>query len=189
LVDLAALGPLGRHLANDVTTDLDGNAYVTDSFSPVIYKVTPGGQASVFIEDARFSSPKGLGLNGIEYDPDGYLLAAVAGAEKLFRIPVDAPTDLTEVALPEPISIDGITREADGDMVVAAPFAPAILTLSSHDDWHSARIVDTAAVALTDSTTNTTIRDGAVYAVNAHFAQMDGPVPVQSFEIFRVPTN
>ena len=186
LVDLGGLRPGERHLANDVTVDPAGNAYVTDSFAPVIYKVTPDGQPSVVATDPRFASPQGLGLNGIEYDPDGFLLAAVAGADKLFRIPLDEPDHPTEVRLSEPISIDGITRLPDGNIVVAAPFAPAVMSLSSQDGWQSAGVVRSVPVAATDSTTNTAIRDGAVYAINAHFAQMHGPVPVQTFEIVRV---
>ncbi len=186
LVDLAGLRPGERHLANDVTVDPAGNAYVTDSFSPVIYKVTPDGQPSVVATDPRFGSPKGLGLNGIEYDPRGSLLAAVAGTEKLFRVPLNEPDYPTEVRLSEPISIDGITRRSDGNIVVAAPFVPAVISLSSQDGWQSATVVGRVPVAATDSTTNTTIRDGALYAINAHFAQMNGPVPVQMFEIFRV---
>ena len=186
LVDLGALRPGERHLANDVTVDPGGNAYVTDSFTPAIYKVTPDGRPSVVATDPRFGSPKGLGLNGIEYDPDGFLLAAVAGVDKLFRVPLDGPADPTEVQLSEPISIDGITRQSDGNIVVAAPFAPAVMSLSSQDGWHTARVVGRVPVSATDSTTNTAIRDGAVYAINAHFAQMHEPVAVQTFEILRV---
>jgi sugar lactone lactonase YvrE len=186
LVPLAGLRPHGRHLANDVTADSLGNAYVTDSFTSAIYKVTPDGQASVLVEDPRLGSSNGLGLNGIEYDPDGFLFAAVAGAHKLFRIPIDNPTNLTDVVLPEPISIDGIARQPNGNLVVAAPFTPAVITLSTSDEWATAQIVDKVAVAATDTTTNTTVRGGAVYAVNAHFAQMHEPKPVQVFEICRV---
>lgn len=186
LVDLAALRPGSRHLANDVTIDRDGNAYVTDSFSPVVYKVTPDGRASILVEHARLASAQGLGLNGIAYHPDGYLLAAVAGIEKLYRIPLDAPADLAEVALPQPLSIDGIAMQPDGSVVVAAPFTPAVFRLSSQDGWRSARIDARTDVAATDSTTNTATRDNALYALNLHFAQMGGAEPVPSFEIFRV---
>jgi sugar lactone lactonase YvrE len=188
LIDLADLVPHQRHLANDVTVDDAGNAYVTDSFTPAIYKVTPAGEATVMIVDPRLASPTptGIGLNGIQYHPGGYLLAAVAGANKLLRIPLDNPAGMTEVQLPEPISIDGITLEPDGNVVVAAPFTPAVIRLTSRDDWMSTQIVDRMTVAATDTTTNTAIRDGVVYALNAHFAQMDGPQPVSAFEIFRV---
>jgi sugar lactone lactonase YvrE len=188
LIELADLLPQQRHLANDVTVDDVGNAYVTDSFTPAIYKVTPAGEATVMITDPRLASPRpaGIGLNGIQYHPGGYLLAAVAGANKLFRIPLDNPAGLTEVQLPGPISIDGITLESDGNLVVAAPFTPAVIRLASRDEWMSTQIVDIMAVAATDTTTNTAIRDGVVYALNAHFAQMDGPEPVSAFEIFRV---
>ena len=50
-LDLGALLPEGRHFCNDVTVDADGNAYVTDTFSPVIYQVTPDGEVSVFVQD------------------------------------------------------------------------------------------------------------------------------------------
>ncbi len=47
-VNLGALRPGQDHFANDIAVDLLGNAYVTDSYSPIIYKVTAQGQASVF---------------------------------------------------------------------------------------------------------------------------------------------
>ena len=31
----------GQHFCNDMTIDGDGNVFVTDSFSPVIYRVDP----------------------------------------------------------------------------------------------------------------------------------------------------
>src|SRR5450631_837817 len=40
----------GTHLANDVALDADGNAYVTDSFAPVIYRITKAGEASIFAQ-------------------------------------------------------------------------------------------------------------------------------------------
>ncbi|MEL6816929.1 MAG: hypothetical protein AAFP03_19320, partial [Cyanobacteria bacterium J06598_3] len=47
--DLAALRPEMGHFANDVATDEAGNAYVTDSVSPILYKVDTMGNASVFL--------------------------------------------------------------------------------------------------------------------------------------------
>ena len=39
-VDLDKLAPAGgEHFCNDLAIDGDGNAYVTDSFSPIIYRV------------------------------------------------------------------------------------------------------------------------------------------------------
>ncbi len=47
-VDLGALRPGVNHFANDIAVDAQGNAYITDSFAPIIYKVDLQGTASVF---------------------------------------------------------------------------------------------------------------------------------------------
>ena len=39
----------GRHFVNDLALDNTGNIYITDSYSPVIYKVEPDGKASVLV--------------------------------------------------------------------------------------------------------------------------------------------
>lgn len=185
LVDLAALRPQGRHLANDVTVDPDGNAYVTDSLSPLIYKVTPDGRASVLVEDPRLTG-EGIGLNGIEYLPSGDLLVSLASARTLYRIPLDAPQQPAEVRLSEPLAADGLLLLPDGAVVTPAPFHPAVLELRSDDSWASARVTRRHATTPVATTTTAALRDGAVYALNAHFAEMGGPQPVGAFEIFRV---
>ena len=95
-VDLAAAASDGRDFANDVAVDPDGNAYVTNSFTPVIYKVDLNGNVSVFLRDDRFAASP-IGLNGIDYNPDGFLLAAVMGQSKLYKIPLDDPASMSEV--------------------------------------------------------------------------------------------
>jgi sugar lactone lactonase YvrE len=184
LVDLAAVRPQGRHLANDLTVDPEGIVYVTDSFSPVIYQVTPDGTASVLVEDSRLGGG-GVSLNGIEYHPDGYLLVAVQSARELYRIPLDTPGSLTQVRLSEPIAGDGLFLRPDGSLVVADPFHPGVLELITDDGWESARIGGRTRTAPELSTTTTTLRDGAVYALNAHFQDKGGVQPVPAFEIFR----
>jgi hypothetical protein len=53
---------------NDAALDRQGNTYVSNSFSPVIYKVDREGNASVFFQDAGFNLPSGeFGFNGIQY--------------------------------------------------------------------------------------------------------------------------
>ena len=56
MIDLGALLPEQPHLANDITVDDGGNIYVTDSFSPVIYRVDVDNEASVFLQDKAFVS-------------------------------------------------------------------------------------------------------------------------------------
>ncbi|QNP52863.1 hypothetical protein H9L05_03870 [Hymenobacter qilianensis] len=71
-VNLGALRPGQQHFANDIAIDLQGNAYVTDSFAPVIYKVDLQGNASVFLENAQLSGGTGFGLNGIVFHPGAF---------------------------------------------------------------------------------------------------------------------
>ena len=86
--DLGGLRPGVSHFANDVAVDAQGNAYVTDSFAPIIYKVDPQGVATVFLENSRFVAPTGsFGLNGIVLHPDGYLLVGKWDEGLLFKVP------------------------------------------------------------------------------------------------------
>ena len=195
MVDLGALLPDSVHFANDVVNDADGNAYVTDSFTPVIYRVTPDGTASIFAEDKRFAN-ESWGLNGIEYHPDGYLLVAVTGAGALYKLPIGDPESITAVALPEPIGADGMVFDPDGRLIVVATTFETdgmekseVLALSSEDAWESASIVGRAPTDAARSPTTATIRDGAVYVVYAHFDAMFAGEPVESFEIERVSFN
>ena len=67
--DLGALSA-GAHFANDIAVDTKGNIYVTDSFSPIVYKINQQGKASIFVQSDHFKG-EGFNLNGIVYHPDG----------------------------------------------------------------------------------------------------------------------
>lgn len=192
-VYMADLAPLadGRHFANDMTSGPDGTAYVTDSFSPVIYRVSPEGEPSVFVRDDRLGG-SGFGLNGIDYHPDGYLVVAMAGDRTFYKIPLDEPGAMTEVAVPEPISADGIVFRSPTELaVVGTTYGEGeeesrseVLLLASDDGWESATVAGRRTTPLEPTTA--AIRDGQVYAVTPHFSGMGGEEPVEVFEIFRV---
>lgn len=188
MVDLGALRPDGRHFANDVTVDPEGTAYVTDSFTPVIYRVTPAGDVSVLVEDPLLGA-EGFGLNGIDHHPDGYLLVAVAGRRTLVRVPLDAPGELQEVELSEPLAADGLVLQEDGDLVAVATTGQGesarneTLVLRSDDGWSSARVVGRAPAP---GATTAAMRDDAVYVVDPRFGDMGGEGQVPVFEIYRV---
>lgn len=174
LTDLTDVYPdANRNFPNDLTVDADGNTYITDSFAPVVYRVTPDGEASVFVEDDRLAA-EFLGLNGIDYHPDGYLLVANAGERQVFKVPLDDPTALSEVELPTPISIDGMTFDDDLNLIAVARIpvegedepVQQVVRLTSDDDWESADI--TGAVETGGEATTVTMRDGVPYYVNAY---------------------
>jgi sugar lactone lactonase YvrE len=182
-----------RHFANDVTVDADGYAYVTDSFSPVIYTVDPDGNAEIFLESDEFAV-EGFGLNGIDYHPDGnFLLVAVAGKGAIYKVPVDDPAALTQVELSEMLGVDGMVLNEDGDLIaVATTFNEdgsqqrELVQITSGDDWATAEVVARGEAVPEYSPTTVALRDGVPYVVHAHFGDMGSETPVEAFEILRV---
>jgi sugar lactone lactonase YvrE len=112
-VDLGAFTPAGgttypAHFANDIAVDGAGNAYVTDSFAPIIYRVDAQGTVTRFLENAALAAPTGkFGLNGIVYHPGGYLIVAKSDEGALLKVPLANPGAFTRVALPTGLSLSG----------------------------------------------------------------------------------
>jgi len=187
-VDLSDLDE-GRDFGNDVTVDADGNAYVTTSFSGVIYVVDTEGNGEVFLASDDFAV-EGFGLNGIDYHPEGnFLLVAVAGAGAIYKIPLDDPEAYTRVELEVPVSIDGMVLYEDGNLYAVASVdgaqAREVVVLGSDDDWASASILSRQATQAELSPTTLAMRDGAAYVVHAKFASIGSDPPVETFEIQR----
>jgi len=158
MVDLDDLAPDAKHFANDVAVDDDGNAYVTDSLAPVIYQVTPDGEASIFLNDENLLID-GFGGNGIVYHPNGYLLVGISGVA-LYKIPLDDPENWTLVETSSVISADGMLLDEEGTLFVASE--GSILAVNSGDDWQSAEISDRAS---RHPATTIAFRGDAIYAI------------------------
>ena len=82
--------PDPKALCNDIAIGSDGTAYVTDSFTPNVYSLKPGGTAlEVFATDPMLGPAKdGVGLDGIAFGSDGNLYVTTYIPAKLFRIAV-----------------------------------------------------------------------------------------------------
>jgi sugar lactone lactonase YvrE len=115
-LNLSAVSPTAytAHFANDIAVDAQGNAYVTDSYAPIIYKIAFNasgfGTPSVWLTSNALSAPAGkFGLNGIVYHPSGYLLVAKSDEGKLLKIPIvnNNPGTLTTVTLPAGLDLSG----------------------------------------------------------------------------------
>ncbi len=184
----------GDHFANDVAVDEKGNAYITDSFSPVIYKVTNSGKASILLEDKRFTG-NGFNLNGIVYHSNGYLIVAKYNEGVLFKIPIENPRNFSQVKIDLTLlGADGLVLSPDGTLTVIANEASEreqtnkIFTLSSEDDWLSAKIVCATNTGRVFATTGT-VRDVQVYVLNSMLHRLFNPevkTPETSFEIWKV---
>ena len=82
--------PDPKALCNDIAVGSDGTAYVTDSFTPNVYSLKPGGTAlEVFATDPMLGPAKdGVGLDGIAFGSDGNLYVTSYIPAKLFKIVV-----------------------------------------------------------------------------------------------------
>jgi sugar lactone lactonase YvrE len=165
----------GPHFANDLTFDAQGNVYVTDSLSPVIYRVDAKGNASVFAKSDLFAG-EGYNLNGIVYHPKGFLLVAKYSSGELFKINIKDPSKIEKVVLPEALNgLDGLLlRTPDKLIAVQNNGVDRTLELSSKDDWKSASLKPLQKSALAFPTTATLVGND-VYVLNSQLNTLLSP--------------
>jgi len=194
-VDLAK-GKEGGRFCNDIAIDKDGTAYITDSFSPVIYKVDTDYNASEFINDPTFTGPA-FNLNGIVVK-DNYLLVDKMNSGQLFKIPLDDPKSFSEVKLPEKLEgADGMLWAPDGSLIVignnnahvGVPGSTkplnAVLRLTSDDNWGSAAIKGRSDTGDVFATTGT-LRDGQIYVSHAMLQVLFNPETKEQLQQFDI---
>ena len=182
--DLARLHE-GAHFCNDIAVSPAGDIFVTDSFSPVIYKIAASGDASVFMKDDRFSG-EGFNLNGILYMQGDYLLAARYNDGTLWKIDAKNPARVTQVKLPRPF------KGADGLMVLGMNSialiqndmngAGTVHKLSSRDGWATATVVKSSAPLRNMPTTGVLTSRGLLVLesqLNVLFGGKSSDKPVQ----------
>ncbi|WP_405013879.1 gluconolaconase [Kitasatospora sp. NBC_01539] len=194
--DLAAVAADGGpHLANDLAFGPDGTAYVTDTFAPVVYRITPDGTASVLVRDARLAAPDGaVGLNGIVRE-GGTLVIGKSDDGTLWRVPIDHPAALARIPVDAPAGalrhLDGMLRRSSGTIrAVTNSLGPdtrdADVVLRSEDGWRTARLasltpsVDRAVTAVTEGP------GGSVYRLSGRLDLLFAGTYVDGFTLRRV---
>ena len=169
--DLDDLLPAAEpNFANDVTLAPDGTAYVTDSFSPVIYKVAPDGTASVLVRDnVRFFNP-GFGLNGIAYNSGGYLIVANTGQGKLYKVDLQNGNAVSEVVITNALTLpgDGLTF-LNGDLYVVTG-GSRVAQVRSADNFLTASVIKFDATGYLGATTSVVV-NSQIYTLNARIGQ------------------
>jgi sugar lactone lactonase YvrE len=181
-VDLAPLLE-GEHLLNGIAIDPTGNAYVTDSFSPAIFKIDLQGKPSVFLRDDRFLG-EGINLNGVVVHPDGYLLVVKKSDGTLFKVDLADPSRVAKVEIAERlIGGDGLTLVGKKELVVIANEAlgvasNAAFSVSSEDGWGTARVRAVKPLGAVYPTTGV-LRDGKMYVVSSRLNALIQSAPEQ----------
>jgi sugar lactone lactonase YvrE len=186
----------GGHFCNDIAIGKDGTAYITDSFSPVVYKVDTDYNASVLVKDEAFTGPA-FNLNGIVVK-DNYLLVDKMNSGQLFKIPLDNPQSFSEVALPQKLEgSDGMLWAPDGSLIViannnahvgitaATDPLNAVFRLTSDDDWKTAAIKGKASTGDVFATTGT-LRDGQIYVSHAMLHVLFDPNTKEQLQKFDI---
>ncbi|QCK13460.1 hypothetical protein [Mangrovivirga cuniculi] len=191
--DLSGIYP-GPQFLNDLVRDWYGNTYITDSFSPVIYKIDRYGNESVFAESELFQAPAGnFGLNGIIWSPKGYLIAAKYDEGKLFKVSTIYPAKIQEIQIDQNIaSPDGLlminpnTILMVGNNLGQANGPVGVYKLQSFDNWKTAKVVDFMPVNNSFPTTLTRVYN-EVYVLYGEINKLlTGAPEVQSFKIKKV---
>lgn len=181
-VDLAKLYE-GNHFINDLAMDGSGNLYLTDSFSPVIYKVDAAGKGSVFAESEMFKSID-IGLNGIAFNAEGYLVVVNNSNGSILKVDLADPKRITKV------KIDALFPGADGllfdqgDLVlVQNKSVNKIYRISSTDKWQTAKIKSATTGEDRFQQPSTAVVDGEkVWILNSKLNELSNPTLVPSKE-------
>ena len=175
-INLGKLLPNNNHLANGMTLDSEGNVYVTDSFSPVIYKINTSGHASIFLESDRFIG-EGINLNGIVFHPNGYLIAVKKGEGVLFKIPLDKPQDFSVIKSARKfIGGDGLVLLNSNELTVianraAGEITETVFSLNSTDDWESAEVTKELKFGKVYLTTGV-LREDKLYVIHSNLKSL-----------------
>lgn len=177
-INLSSLLPdANAYFANDIAVDNDGNAYVSDWFAGVIYKVDLNGNPTVF-----WSNNSGIpgGPNGLDFHPDGYLLVSVINdgtysEHGLVKIPVNDANSATNVNITDSefAGFDGMVVTSEGNVIGVTnngevPGGNMLIELSSTDGWESAEVVNSKAI--TTSTTVAITPQKINYVINQDFS-------------------
>lgn len=190
-IDLKNFTPNAGSCLNDIALDTDGNIYITDSFSPNIYKIDTSFTASLFVTDTLFQpAPNQFGLNGIVFHPDGYLLAVKTDDSKLFKISIANPSIITEVTGAAFSAPDGIELDKNNNLVVVENGLALgkTYTFSSNNNWKSASKISETAIGKEDfPTTAALASDGNVYVISSKLGKLlAGDKTQSSYDIQRI---
>ncbi len=165
IADLGVLNSTGGNFANDVTVDRGGNIYVTNSFSPIIFKITQQGKASVFTTSDLWKG-EGFNLNGIVCTNDGYLLAAQSNTGFVYKIEIKNPKNISKVNTAAIVGADGLILHNENELIVVSNGSQKVHKIKTTDHWNTATEWEQANTTFTFPTTGVFAKNN-YYILNA----------------------
>jgi sugar lactone lactonase YvrE len=173
MADLGALNKDGANFANDITIDNEGNLYITNSASPIIYKVTQTGEASIFTTSDMWKG-EGFNLNGIVFHKDGYLIAAQSNTGVLYKINIINPTIITKIKTNPILGADGLVLANKNELLVISNSAQKVVRLMLDDKSENATMDGEVATKLSFPTTGVFFKN-KYYVLNAKLNEIFDP--------------
>jgi hypothetical protein len=173
VADLGALNTTGGNFANDVDFDNQANAYVTNSASPIIYKVTSKGIASIFTTNENWKK-EGFNLNGIVVHPNGYLIAVQSNTGELYKISLKNPKEISKINVEPILGGDGIFLNGKTELMVISNSTKQVFQLNSSDEFISSKVLKTASTEMNFPTTGIVVNK-KYYVLNAKLDEIFNP--------------
>ncbi len=173
VTDLGALNPDAGNFANDVDFDDLGNCYVTNSASPIVFKITKNGVASIFATSENWKK-EGFNLNGIVVHPNGYLIVAQSNTGELFKISIKKPTEITKINTDLILGADGIFLNGKNELMVISNSKKEVYQLNSTNDFVTAKVLKVVPTVMTFPTTGMVVNK-KYYVLNAKLDEIFNP--------------
>lgn len=159
-----------KSLADDVAVDAEGNAYVTDAKASKIWKVGVNGGLLSIIRSSMFTAKEWyknrVGLNGIVYHPNGFLIVIHTSSGNLFKIEIGngkgEEIKLIKIEGGPLSSGDGMELLSPTKLAVAGHY-PSARLVESCDGWETASVVAKFNGPLHRLASAVTVKDGQVY--------------------------
>lgn len=173
VADLGALNKDGGNFANDVDFDAQGNCFVTNSASPIIFKITKTGVASIFATSENWKK-EGFNLNGIVVHPNGYLIAVQSNTGELYKVSIKNSKEITKINTDLILGGDGIFLNGNSELMVISNSTKQVFQLNSTDDFASAKVLKTAPTEMNFPTTGIVVNK-KYYVLNAKLDEIFNP--------------
>jgi sugar lactone lactonase YvrE len=178
IADLGALNKDGGNFANDVTVDHAGNLYVTNSASPIIYKITQAGKASVFATSDMWKG-EGFNLNGIVYTKDGYLLTAQSNTGSIYKVSIANPKNITKIKTNPIVGADGLILSKANELLVISNSSQKVFCFNTKDNWINANTTGEVPTLNSFPTTGVIVKN-TPYVLNAKLNEIFDPKAIKT---------